>query len=366
MIANPIRLVLSMWILCFSVGAAHSEDGLAKGRRNGVELPACAVRRLGASRFVHPGEITAVTFVGDGARVASASGNAIYIWESATGNHCATLTGHKDVIRKIDSSHDGSLLASLSKGGRVILWDLKKKEQRFHIDETAKRALLCFSPDGKYLALAGHTVKLINPQTGKLTCTLGPGKRFKDGVRSLAFSPDGKLLAIADESDGSLSYWEVDQAKKIAGSEDIGGDRMIFTRDGKTLIAFWRGTPFFLNPRTGKLIAGLGFAQVGDGYCDVIALMPDGKHFFAAGSSFGIFRFKIKKSDSPLGKEVEVRRVRRFDEDRQYRDVTRLRRKPQMHHGCRCRRALPAFVGHCNRQAHPAPRTRWPRQRHFL
>lgn len=71
-----------------------------------------------------------------------------------------------------------------------------------------------YSPDGKYLAVAGyHEVLLHQADGGKLLARLiGLSER----IEAVAFSPDGKLLAIAGGSPGrfgEIQIWDVEKKK---------------------------------------------------------------------------------------------------------------------------------------------------------
>jgi WD40 repeat protein len=74
---------------------------------------------------------------------------------------------------------------------------------------------LVFSPDGKMLAWAGKTIRVLHPADGSLLVEMDP----QDGsrVQSLAFSPDGKILAATIGSKTTL--WRVSDWTKL-GSLD--------------------------------------------------------------------------------------------------------------------------------------------------
>ena len=89
--------------------------------------------------------------------------------------------------------------------GLLKLWDAKTGELKQDLKEEHYGQVLnaAFSPDGKFLASAGHWglgtgVKLWNPQTGKVARVLAIPRGHLGGGSPLcvAFSPDGKRIAM--------------------------------------------------------------------------------------------------------------------------------------------------------------------------
>ncbi len=99
----------------------------------------------------------------------------VWLWDTTTGEHIRTLTGHLNNITCMAFSPDGQLLASGSEDETVLLWDLKTGKPP-HI-------------------LIGHN----------------------DDVLGVAFSPDGKTLASRCK-DGTVLLWDL--GKVIANIED--------------------------------------------------------------------------------------------------------------------------------------------------
>ncbi len=77
----------------------------------------------------------------------------VWLWDTTTGEHIRTLTGHLNTIRCVAFSPDGQLLASGSEDETVLIWDLKNGKHPYiligHNDEVTN---VKFSPDGKTLA----------------------------------------------------------------------------------------------------------------------------------------------------------------------------------------------------------------------
>lgn len=109
-----------------------------------------------------------------------------------------TLLGHTGTVWSVAFSPDGSLAASASEDGTIILWDTKTWSPTSFSPlkgHTGAVYSVAFSPDGKILASGSSdkTIKLWNTQTGQPIDIL-PIEHTKPVLR-VAFSPDGNMLA---------------------------------------------------------------------------------------------------------------------------------------------------------------------------
>jgi WD40 repeat protein len=232
---------------------AYSPDGqtLASGGNDGtillwdvsaVSSAAVAVRQplgsINGRLSGHTRGVQSVAFSPDGQTLASGGGdNSIILWDvSATLNTGVAsgkalgppLAEHSDVVQSVVFSPDGRTLASGSRDGTILLWDVSAALDRGlatgqplgvakgrlagHLDWVQSVA---FSPDGQVLASGSkdRTIMLWDVSaalsTGVATGQpLGPPlTEHVAGVRSVAFSPDGRLLASAS-SDNTVILWD--------------------------------------------------------------------------------------------------------------------------------------------------------------
>lgn len=107
---------------------------------------------------------------------------------STPGQTTATLKGHKDTITCLAFAPTGKLLASGSKDGAVLLWDVASSKVLAtltgHKDMVTAVA---FAPDGKTLASSSHdpVIRIWDVTAGKQVASL---RGHEKDVRGLAFA----------------------------------------------------------------------------------------------------------------------------------------------------------------------------------
>lgn len=217
-----------------------------------------------------PSPCTGVAFVeGKGLLVASDEAGQLHVWKREEGKDWLkekprTIKAHGRPITALCAA--GELVASSSTDGKVHVWKLPEEKPAATLELKAAVRALAFSPDGKWLAVAGDDgkVALAEPLTKKVVRTLdGP----RDWLTAVAFSPDGKLVA-AGGHDGKLWLWEADSGKKrfdvlaqvppapkAPPPDDnvVGG--IAFAPDGKSLwLGGSNGNLYTFDTASGKLV----------------------------------------------------------------------------------------------------------------
>ena len=109
------------WV--YSLAFSPDSTTLASGTHAGVQLWD-VVTGQSTTAFAG-GNVTSIAFSPNGDLLAS-GGSDIWLWDVATGQLVATLTGHTGVVNSVAFSPDGDTLASGSRDGTVLLWDLQE------------------------------------------------------------------------------------------------------------------------------------------------------------------------------------------------------------------------------------------------
>lgn len=147
-----------------------------------------------------------IAFDPDGTRLISAGNDGfLRVWDLGGNDPPLTIPGPK-ACTALALSRDGSLLATGSDRGVVVLWDPRAWSNRIALKgSNAAIRKLSFSPDGRTLAAACNDakVRLWDPITGQLTLVLDG---HLDRVNAVVFSPDGSTLSSASH-DGAIKLW---------------------------------------------------------------------------------------------------------------------------------------------------------------
>jgi WD40 repeat protein len=169
----------------------------------------------------HQGMAGGLAFSPNGQLVASTgSDRTIKIWDTFTGAHLRTLTGHTDYIPQLLFVDDRTLL-SRSYDVTTRQWDLATGEHEL-IEYLQPQWVLVFarSPDGDWIAFGSETplLTLLHRPTGKMISYPAVGNR----LRQLIFTQDGRsIIGITD--DRHLNRWQVDLDYRHTSSQI--GDR---------------------------------------------------------------------------------------------------------------------------------------------
>lgn len=189
------------------------------------------------------GKIESVCFSPDGKHLVFL-GDMVEVWDAITGRQLFVFK-EDDRYSSYCYSSDGKLLASVRSGEAVKLYDAFDGRQLLTLqgvqeDVQSRSGMnrICFSPDGKRLALAGDTVKVWDAVSGQPLLTIN--QDCGDSSR-ICFSPDGLRLAMAGEDLG-VKVWDAANGKQLLalnterrGVGDVADCSLSFSSDGQRL-----------------------------------------------------------------------------------------------------------------------------------
>ena len=292
--------------------AAYSPDGktIATGSGDGTVRLWNTHTEKSIKTFALKEPIYSIRYSPDGKTIATHGGrnNTIGLWNSRTGRHLKTLSGHEDPsalyeghpdasIASFTYSPDGKTIVSGGGDKTVRLWNVHSGENirtlTGHIE--AVRAV-AYSPDGDTIVSASRdkTVRLWDAHTGENIKTL---KGHKDIIVSVAYSPDSNII-VSGGWDGMLHRWDAQTGQPLKTYEIYTGV-LYFTRGHGGAITYIVYSP------DGKTIATAGAdgtmqwwdAHTGENRKTFTGYSPHSIMYSPDGGVFAIL----------IGKEVQLR-----------------------------------------------------------
>lgn len=194
-----------VYAIAFSPDSSHLVSGSEDGTARVWDLN---TRETVLTLSGHADEVSFVAMSQDGTRIATASlDGTAKIWDAADGKLLLTLTGHESPVWSAQFNPDGTRIATSGDDSTIRVWDAATGEELYVLSGFLTFASgATFSPDGKFLATnGGEDPKLWDAETGELITALSG---FKSGSAQVpVFTPDGKYVAVAGQ-DGTVSIWE--------------------------------------------------------------------------------------------------------------------------------------------------------------
>src|SRR5262249_5568158 len=135
----------------------------------------------------------------DGTRLVSASDDTtVRIWDVATSESLAVLTGHQDYVYDARWNKAGTTLATASADASIRLWDLTHVGTTVFSGHQGEVNGLAWEPKGRWLASGGEDGLVQISDTTEAESSTVIATRI-NAITDVAWSPDGARLAFIDD-----------------------------------------------------------------------------------------------------------------------------------------------------------------------
>lgn len=230
----------------------------------------------------HNAIVRSVDISDDGRLVASGGDDrSIRIWDASTGETTQVLAGHTATAWTVRFDPAANVLASGGNDNALRLWDVQTGEQLAALtDHTGPVRRLDFSPDGSLLVSCAREIIIWDMETRR------PLQRF-DGdnmqIHAVAFSPDASLVAFVGD-DRRVHVQNVNTAQESATLElDDVGSCIDYSPDGKSIICGTvAGNVVIWDPDTNQAHE---IQQADSINVTAVAAIPGSKRFVTTGQS---------------------------------------------------------------------------------
>jgi WD40 repeat protein len=224
----------------FYTAAAYSPDGrlVAAGDQSGrISILDTETGRAVKVLTGLEGSISDISWSPDGSAIAACGDKEQYlIWDVSSGKQLQSVSTGSEYMA-CDWSPKGDLIATGHDDGKLVLWDARTGQAYRYviysdffnpINDTE------FSPDGKYLAIAGGTLRIWDVAKNQLikTYTLGWMGKW---IGTVKWSPDGSRIAIMHDLSETCSENGCKSQVRVLSFPDLRELAVLEVTDGWTI-----------------------------------------------------------------------------------------------------------------------------------
>jgi WD40 repeat protein/transcriptional regulator with XRE-family HTH domain len=254
----------------------------------------------------HTGMVMTVAFHPAGKLLASgAEDGLINIWDVSSGRCFTTLRLLTSKAASIAFDVEGSILASGSYDGTIEVWRIMGADSPYRIRTLSGHAIwvskVAFGPHGLLASISyGGKVKLWDAKSGKGIGTL---QGYSSVICAVSFSPDGTMLVQGDDQ-GMIKAWDVSSGRCLKAFQGHAGRiwSIAFSPDGKTfasggddkIVKLWE-----VGRKTEEAHAYC--LMTFQGHTTMVwstAISPDGKMLASAGFERTVKLWQVNKQNS--------------------------------------------------------------------
>ncbi len=224
----------------------------------------------------HTHSIETLAFTADSKTLASGSRDGtVIVWDVANRTPKLTIDGHTGLVTALRFLENDKTLFSVSSDGITRLWNTDTGAEKF-IKTKWNAFTIAFPQDGKTVASmsSSNEIGIWDVDTDNLVHTFKT--EHKESIYVLAFSPDGNTIASGGR-DGTLEVWDVSARQRFAtlDSHTDVVNVVLFSPDGKMFAsASQDGKVQLWDILTGKKAVLLTEPNRG---VNALAFSPDGK-----------------------------------------------------------------------------------------
>jgi WD40 repeat protein/serine/threonine protein kinase len=221
-------------------------------------------------------------FTPDGRRLLTTTGNALRLWDVATGKEIKPLTAHTGSLASVAFSPDDRSLLTASWDRTSRLWDVLSGTESEHFDlgQRTLNPVALFNPDGETIAFATvDRVVLWDIRKKQAQYSLTPGG---NSTLDLALSADGRTIATIQGASG-VQLWDI-MGQRLVHLNSPNAHSAAFDPTGTMVVSADEDKMLFLfDSRSGKELRRLDH-RFGTAALRA-AFLPDGQRILAMGGS---------------------------------------------------------------------------------